>query len=90
MLLRLGWSVGSERMATYVGSWDKTTGVEKELSAGRSVWSTRDECRTIDETGQLDLEEQRDRHKSVLNLPVSLHRMPYGFAESPLGLGLVV
>lgn len=56
--------------------------MEKEVSAGRSVWSTRDECRTIDETGQLDLEEQRDRHKSVLNLPVSLHRMAYGFAES--------
>lgn len=82
--------MGSEGMVTYVGSWDKKTGVEKELSAGRSVWSTRDECRTIDEIGQLDLEEQRNRHKSVLNLPVSLHRTPYGFAECLLGRGLVV
>lgn len=56
--------------------------MEKEVSAGRSVWSTTDECRTIGDTGQLDLEEQRDRHKSVHNLPVSLHRMTYGFAES--------
>lgn len=69
-------------MATHVGSWDKTTGVEKEVSAGRSVWSTRHECRTVDETGQSDLEEQRDRQKSVVTLPVSLHHMAYGFSGS--------
>lgn len=68
--------MGSEGMAIHVGSWDKTTGVEKEVSAGRSVWSTRDECRTVDETGQSALEEQRDRRKSVLNLPVSLPAWP--------------